>query len=83
MTAELGGLTGIVAPDEETVRFIAARRGVRLTIEPWMRSDDDAPFVHTIAVDCRALSPMVAAPGDPGNCVPIDALALQVAIDIA
>jgi 3-isopropylmalate/(R)-2-methylmalate dehydratase large subunit len=83
MTAELGGLTGIVAPDEETVRFIAARRGVRLTIEPWMRSDDDAPFVHTIAVDCRALSPMVAAPGDPGNGVPIDALAREVAIDIA
>jgi 3-isopropylmalate/(R)-2-methylmalate dehydratase large subunit len=75
MTAELGGLTGIVAPDEETARFLAARRGVRLDIAPWMRSDDDATFAHTIAVDCSSLSPMVAAPGDPGNGVPIDTLA--------
>ncbi len=28
MTAELGGFTGIVAPDAETVRFLAERRGV-------------------------------------------------------
>jgi 3-isopropylmalate/(R)-2-methylmalate dehydratase large subunit len=83
MTAELGGLTGIVAPDEETVRFLAARRGVRFAIEPWMRSDGDAPFAHTIVVDCSALSPMVAAPGDPGNGVPVDGLEEDVAVDIA
>jgi 3-isopropylmalate/(R)-2-methylmalate dehydratase large subunit len=83
MTAELGGLTGIVAPDEETVRFLAARRGVCFTIEPWMRSDGDATFAHTIAVDCSALSPMVAAPGDPGNGVPLDTLEDEVEIDIA
>ena len=28
MTAELGGFTGIVAPDAETVRFLRERRGV-------------------------------------------------------
>ena len=83
MTAELGGLTGVVAPDEETVRFLAARRGVRFTIERWMRSDDDATFAHTITVDCSTLSPMVAAPGDPGNGVPIDSLEAEIAIDIA
>jgi 3-isopropylmalate/(R)-2-methylmalate dehydratase large subunit len=83
MTAELGGLTGLVAPDEETVRFLEARRGVRFAIEPWMRSDDDAAFAHTITVDCSSLSPMVAAPGDPGNGVPIDTLRDEIAIDIA
>jgi len=83
MTAELGGLTGIVAPDEETVRFLAERRGVDFAVEPWMRSDDDAPFAHVIAVDCTTLSPMVAAPGDPGNGMPIDTLADEIAIDIA
>ena len=46
MTAEFGGLTGIVAPDEETVRFLRERRGVDFDIEPWMRSDDDAAFAH-------------------------------------
>jgi 3-isopropylmalate/(R)-2-methylmalate dehydratase large subunit len=83
MTAELGGLTGIVAPDAETLRFLAERRGARFEIEPWMRSDDDAAFAHTIEVDCSSLSPMVAAPGDPGNGVPVDALPEPVAIDIA
>ncbi|HEY5863763.1 MAG TPA: aconitase family protein [Casimicrobiaceae bacterium] len=83
MTAELGGLTGIVAPDEETVRFLSERRGVRFAIEPWMRSDNDAAFAHTIAVDCTRLSPMVAAPGDPGNAMPIDTLGEEIAIDIA
>lgn len=33
MTAELGGFTGIVAPDEETVRFLRERRGVTFVIE--------------------------------------------------
>ena len=83
MTAELGGLTGIVAPDEETVRFLAVRRGVHFAIEPWMHSDDGASFAHAIHVDCKALSPMVAAPGDPGNGVPIDTLQEEVAVDIA
>lgn len=83
MTAELGGLTGIVAPDGKTVQFLAERRGVRFDIEPWMRSDDAATFAHTIGVDCTTLSPMVASPGDPGNGVPIDTLDADVAIDIA
>ena len=30
MTAELGGFTGIVEPDAETVRFLKERRGVEL-----------------------------------------------------
>lgn len=28
MTAELGGFTGIVAPDEEAVRYLRERRGI-------------------------------------------------------
>jgi 3-isopropylmalate/(R)-2-methylmalate dehydratase large subunit len=83
MTAELGGLTGIVAPDEETVRFLLERRGVRFTLEPWMRSDDGAVYDRHIALDCGALSPMVAAPGDPGNGIPLDQLRETVRIDIA
>ena len=31
MVAELGGLTGIVAPDAETTRFLRERRGVDFT----------------------------------------------------
>lgn len=83
MTAELGGFTGILAPDSETVRFLRERRGVDFTLEAWMRSDPDAVFAETIRVDCAALTPMVAAPGDPGNGVALGGLAERVRVDIA
>lgn len=83
MTAELGGLTGIVAPDAHTVQFLQQRRNVHVTIEPWMHSDANAIYAHEITLDCRALSPMVAAPGDPGNGMALDALQVAVPIDIA
>jgi 3-isopropylmalate/(R)-2-methylmalate dehydratase large subunit len=83
MTAELGGLTGIVAPDAETVRFLRERRGVDFRIEPWMRSDEGAAYSEVITVDCAALSPMVARPGDPGNGVPLHELQDRVRVDIA
>jgi 3-isopropylmalate/(R)-2-methylmalate dehydratase large subunit len=83
MTAELGGFTGIVEPDEETVRFVKQRRGIDIVIEPWMKSDAGAAYVDTIRIDCRKLSPMVARPGDPGNGVPLSTLSDRVKIDIA
>src|SRR3981081_2554910 len=44
MTAELGGFTGIVTPDAETVRFLRERRGMDFKLEPWMCSDDGASY---------------------------------------
>ena len=83
MTAELGGFTGIVAPDAETARFLRERRGIDFTIEAWMASDAGARYADTITIDCSRLSPMVAAPGDPGNGVPIAELTARARIDIA
>lgn len=83
MAAELGGFTGIVAPDEETVRFLRERRGVEFELEPWMRSDPDAPYGHVISVDATGLSPFVARPGDPGNSLPLAQLKGRPRIDIA
>ncbi|MGE8702224.1 MAG: aconitase family protein [Achromobacter sp.] len=83
MTAELGGLTGIVAPDAETARFLRERRGVDAGIEPWMRSDPDAGYAAVLRVDCATLSPLVASPGDPGNGVPLSSLTARPRIDIA
>ena len=83
MTAELGGLTGIVAPDEETVRFLRERRGVAFRLEPWMNSDSGATYAQVLRVDCSALGPMVAAPGDPGNGIALDSLRAPVKVDIA
>ncbi|HUD92922.1 aconitase family protein [Sphingobium sp.] len=83
MAAELGGFSGIVAPDAETCRFLKERRGIDFAIEPWMRSDPDAVYDARIEIDCAALSPMVARPGDPGNGVPLSQLEDIVRIDIA
>ena len=83
MTAELGGLTGIVAPDARTVAFLRERRGIDFRIEPWMHSDAGAVYDAEIRVDCSALSPMVASPGDPGHGLPIDALDAPVRVDMA
>ena len=71
MTAELGGFTGIVAPDAETVRFLRERRGIDFALEPWMTSDEDAAYAQTLRIDCAAVPPMVARPGDPGNGLPL------------
>jgi 3-isopropylmalate/(R)-2-methylmalate dehydratase large subunit len=83
MTAELGGLTGIVAPDAETVRFLAERRATHFQLEPWMRSDEDAVYAATLKIDCASLAPMVAAPGDPGNGMALSQLDARVSVDIA
>lgn len=83
MTAELGGLSGIVAPDAETVRFLNERRGLDFVPEPWMRSDDDARYAGVVTVDCGTLAPMLARPGDPGNGVPVDGLEAPVRVDLA
>ncbi|MFC7734688.1 aconitase family protein [Roseomonas sp. GCM10028921] len=83
MTAELGGFTGIVEPDAETLRFLRERRGLAFELEPWMRSDPGAPYAGVIEVDLPCLSPMVAAPGDPGRGLDLPALPGPVRIDIA
>lgn len=83
MTAELGGLTGIVAPDNETLRFLRERRGLDFQLDDWMVSDPGAPYAATLQVDASALSPMVARPGDPGLGLPLADVAQRPRLDIA
>jgi 3-isopropylmalate/(R)-2-methylmalate dehydratase large subunit len=83
MTAEMGGLTGIVEPDERTVAFLRERRGIDFQIEPWMHSDPGARAGKELRVDCSRLTPMVARPGDPGQGLPLAALTERPRIDIA
>ena len=83
MTAELGGLTGIVAPDARTLAFLRERRGLDFALEPWMRSDPEAHYACTLHVDLTQLAPMVARPGDPGQGLALSQLEAPVRIDIA
>ncbi|MEN9627797.1 MAG: 3-isopropylmalate/(R)-2-methylmalate dehydratase large subunit [Pseudomonadota bacterium] len=83
MTAEMGGFTGLVEPDAETVRFLKERRGIDFELQPWMRSDVDTTYACRIEVDCSTLEPMVARPGDPGRGIPLGDLQETVRVDIA
>jgi 3-isopropylmalate/(R)-2-methylmalate dehydratase large subunit len=87
MAAEIGGFTGIVAPDEKVVEFLMARRGMaRETAEKLIEglaSDPGAEYAHTIELDASELWPMIATPGDPGNGMFVRELASPVRIDIA
>jgi 3-isopropylmalate/(R)-2-methylmalate dehydratase large subunit len=83
MVAEMGGLTGIVPPDDKTVQFLRDRRGIDFVIPDWMHSDEGAHYEHLITLDCSALEPMFARPGDPGNGIGFSAIAESVPIDIA
>lgn len=83
MVAELGGFTGIVEPDEETVRFLKQRRGIDFRLEEWMRSDPGATYRAVIKIQADEIGAMVAKPGDPGNGIPVAELREQVEVDIA
>lgn len=83
MVAELGGLTGICAPDAETVRFLKERRGLDFVVEDWMCSDEGAAYADEIVLDCSKTGPMLARPGDPGNGVALKDLDAPVKVDIA
>jgi len=78
MAAEVGAFSGIIAPDEKTVEFLARERGMdpreARELCAGLASDPDAAAVHTIEIDASSLEPLVATPGDPGNGVPISAL---------
>lgn len=85
MAAEVGGFTGIIAPDGKTVTWIAGRRGlaedeVRALCDG-LYSDQGAHYAATIEMDANGIEPMVATPGDPGNGVPVSALEGDVSLD--
>jgi 3-isopropylmalate/(R)-2-methylmalate dehydratase large subunit len=87
MAAEIGGFTGIVAPDEKVVEFLVERRGMkRAEVEKMiegLRSDSNAQYADVIELDAAEITPMVATPGDPGNGKYIRELSAPVPIEIA
>ena len=87
MAAEIGGFTGIVAPDQKVVEFLMERRGMkRAEIEKMiegLESDPNAEYAQVIELDASEITPMVATPGDPGNGKYIRELNARVPIEIA
>jgi len=87
MAAEIGGFTGIVAPDRKVVEFLVERRGMdrgkaEKMIEG-LHSDSNAEYAQVIELDASELTPMVATPGDPGNGKFIRELNTPVPVELA
>jgi len=87
MAAEIGGFTGIVAPDSKAVDFLVERRGMdRGQAESMIEglySDPDAQYARVIELDAAEITPMVATPGDPGNGKYIRDLNTPVPVELA
>jgi 3-isopropylmalate/(R)-2-methylmalate dehydratase large subunit len=87
MAAEIGGFTGIVAPDKKAVDFLVERRGMERrnadAMIEGLYSDPGAQYAHVIELDAAEITPMVATPGDPGNGKYIRDLHTPVPIEIA
>ena len=87
MAAEIGGFTGIVAPDKKAVDFLVERRGMdRKQSEKMIEglySDPGAQYAHVIELDAAEITPMVATPGDPGNGKYVRDLNTPVPVEIA
>jgi len=87
MTAEVGGFTGYVAPDEKTAAYLMEYRGMsraaaaRLCHD--LASDPGAEYCEVIEIDAAAIRPMIALPGDPGNGQYIEDAPARVKVDIA
>jgi len=87
MAAEIGGFTGIVAPDEKVVEFLVSRRGMKRSqaerLIQGLQSDPDAEYAQVIELDAEEITPVVATPGDPGNGKYIRDLHTPVPVEIA
>jgi 3-isopropylmalate/(R)-2-methylmalate dehydratase large subunit len=87
MAAEIGGFTGIVAPDKKAVDFLVERRGIdhqkAESMIEGLYSDPGAQYAHVIELDAADITPMVATPGDPGNGKYIRELNTPVPVEIA
>ena len=87
MAAEIGGFTGIVAPDQKAVEFLVERRGMdRAQAEKMiegLHGDPDAQYAHVIELDASGITPMIATPGDPGNGKFIRELNTPIPVELA
>lgn len=85
MAIEAGAKSGIILPDETTLRYLEDKTGNALypagvARHNWLKSferlksDPDAQYVNTKKVDASGLEPLVAKPHLPSNVVPASEL---------
>lgn len=70
MAVEAGATSGIVPPDEETVRFLREEAGVTGEIE-LIAPDEDAKYCQVVEIDASKLVPQIACPHTVDNVKPV------------
>ena len=71
MAAELGGQTGMIAPDEVTREFLVKAGARNVDIDTW-QPDPDAAYLKRLTFDASSLAPQVAASHSPANSAAVD-----------
>lgn len=79
MAVEAGAKNGIIAPDDETARYLQGRTAHHYQV---FTSDADASYEAMYEIPCAELKPQVAFPFSPDNVKPVQEAA-GVAIDMA
>jgi len=68
MAVEMGGKTGLINPDEETLAYVKSR--AKRNFKP-LRSDPDAKYERTLEINVDQIEPMVACPNSVDNVKPV------------
>ncbi len=70
MSVEAGATSGIVPPDEETVRYLREEAGYKGEID-MTQSDPDAVYDQIVEINASELTPQIACPHTVDNVKPI------------
>ena len=68
MAIEMGGKTGLVEPDEKTLKYLKGRSNKSYEV---MKTDEDAESLETMHIDVNELEPQIACPHNVDNVKPV------------
>jgi 3-isopropylmalate/(R)-2-methylmalate dehydratase large subunit len=68
MAIEMGGKTGLVEPDEKTIKYIEERSNRNYQV---FRTDEEAESLTTMHIDVTDLEPQIACPHNVDNVKPV------------
>lgn len=74
MAVEAGATSGIVPPDDETLRYLREEAGVKGPIDVF-GPDPDAVYDRIVEIDVSSLEPQIACPHTVDNVKPVGAVA--------
>jgi 3-isopropylmalate/(R)-2-methylmalate dehydratase large subunit len=74
MAVEAGATSGIVPPDEETLRYLKEEAGIKGKV-PAFGPDEDAVYDQVVEIDASVLEPQIACPHTVDNVKPVGEVA--------